>query len=122
MSLSLSGQTPRVAAAIKLVPQKGKITTDFVPDGWEIFNEADGDLNADGLADAVITFTLHLDDAVKLRDAAGDNYESAPSIVAVLFALRSGGYSLYGVNGRLYPSDSDFRSYLENKIEKACSS
>ena len=118
MAPSVSGQTPRVAAAIKLVPQKGKVTTDFVPDGWEIFNEADGDLNGDGLADAVITFTLHLDDAVKLRDAAGDNYESAPSIVAVLFAVRSGGYSLYGVNGRLYPSDSDFRSYLDNKIEK----
>ncbi|HYJ92848.1 MAG TPA: hypothetical protein VEV84_16170 [Pyrinomonadaceae bacterium] len=112
------GQTPRVVAAIKRIPTKGNSTKDFAPNGWEIYSEAKGDLNGDGLDDVALTLTLPLNVAEKLRDVTGDNYEAAPSIIVILFAVRGGGYTLYGINGRLYPADSDYRSYLDNKIEK----
>src|SRR5690242_9503313 len=83
-------QTPRVTSAIKGIPTKGKSTKDFVPKGWEIYNEAKGDLNGDVIADAALTLTLPLDEAEKLRDATGDNYESAPSITVILFGNKDG--------------------------------
>ena len=119
ISQIIDGQTKRVAAAVKQIPQRGQLTKDFVPKGWEVYGESKGDLNGDGISDAALTLTLPLEEAEKLREPSdADDYESAPSIVVVLFGIREGGFSLYGVNGRLYPSDSDFRSYLDNKIEK----
>src|SRR5689334_8170167 len=111
-------QTPRVSEAIKQIPLNGNKTTDFVPRGWELYNEATGDLDGDNILDAAITLTLPIDEAEKLKDAPGDNYESAPSIVVVLFGKSSGGYRRFAVNGRLYPDNSDYRSYLDNSITK----
>jgi len=118
-SIAAGAQTPRVAAAIKRIPLDGNKTTDFVPHGWELNNEATEDLDGDNIVDAAITLTLPIEVAEKLREANnGGVYESAPSIVVVLFGKPNGGYRRFAVNGRLYPDNSDYRSYLDSTITK----
>jgi len=117
--IAAGAQTPRVAAAIKRIPLNGKMTADFVPRGWVLDNEAtQDDLDGDNILDAAITLTLPIEEAEKLKEAPGDNYEAAPSIVVVLFGKPDGGYRRFAVNGRLYPHYSDYRSYLSNTITK----
>ena len=118
MSNAVIGQTPRVAAAIRKIPLNGKTAADFLPPGWEIYNEATEDLDGDNVIDSVITLTLPLAEAEKLKEASGDNYQAPPSIVVVLFGKPGGGYRRFAVNGRLYPDSADERSYLSNSISK----
>src|SRR5205823_14089977 len=98
-------QTKRVAEAIKKIPLEGRTSKDFAPKGWEVYNEASGDLNGDNLPDAALTLTLPIEEAEKLKEAGGDEYESAPSIIVILFRKPDGGFKRYAVNGRLYPPD-----------------
>jgi hypothetical protein len=68
----------------------------FVPKGWMLQMKATGDLNGDGLPDAV----LALHDAEKrnvLKNTGGmgdDPFDSNPHILAVVFARKGGGYDL----------------------------
>ncbi len=116
--ITVEAQTKRVAKAIEKIPSEGRTAQDFVPKGWEIYTDSSGDLNGDNLSDAALTLTLPFEEAEKLRDGTDGDYESAPSIVVVLFAKKGGGFRRFAVNGRLYPSDSDTRSYLTPKIAK----
>jgi hypothetical protein len=116
--VAIDAQTPRVSAAIKQIPLNGATTTDFVPHGWELNNEATEDLDGDNIMDAAITLTLPTAEVEKLKEAGGDDYESAPSIIVVLFGKPNGGYRRFAVNGRLYPDNSDERSYLTSRISK----
>lgn len=100
----VGAQTERVKKAIEQIPLEGRTTQDFVPKGWNVWSEAKGDLNGDGLEDAALTLSLSSEDIEKMKAKGGDDFEWPPYIVVVLFAKREGGYKRFAVNGRLYPS------------------
>lgn len=104
-----AAQTRRVAEAIEKIPVNGKVREDFVPSGWEIRIDADGDLNGDRISDVVIVLAPPFE-----RVAA---HEHAPNILVVLFGKPGGGFRRFAVNGQLHPPDADARSGLSPMIK-----
>src|SRR5690606_4853520 len=62
---------------------KGKSITDFVPNGWTIFDSAHGDLNKDGLED--LALILQYKDSVTLVNNEEDTVLTQPRILVILF-------------------------------------
>lgn len=89
-------------ATIKMLAVEGRTKESFVPKGWEMVSEAEGDLNGDKLADAAITLGL-TEDMREMLDNSESSCESPPYIVVVLFAEARGGYRRFASNGKLYP-------------------
>ena len=100
--------------AIETMPLEGGKIENFVPKGWEIYSEAKGDLNGDGLADAAISIGL-TEDMKEMLDTSDDNYESPPYIMVVLFGTEDGKYRRFAANGRLYPKYGNAAPTLEIK-------
>lgn len=87
--------------AIRTIQVEGKTKESFVPQGWEIVSEAEGDLNGDKMSDAAITLGLN-EDTKEMLDNSESSCQSPPYIVVVLFA-KAGGYKRFAANGKLYP-------------------
>lgn len=80
----------------------------FVPVGWRIEARAEGDLNADGIAD--LALVLREQDPANVIDNSGfgpDRFDTNPRMLAVAFAERSGGYRLVAQNHRLIPRHTE---------------
>lgn len=92
----------RPEAVLRTLAAEGATKQSFVPAGWEIVSEAEGDLNGDRLADAALTFGLN-EDARGMLDNSEESCESPPYVVVVLFARPGGGYRRFAANGKLYP-------------------
>jgi hypothetical protein len=114
--LLVKAQTERARKAIEQIPLEGRATGDFVPRGWVVQSEAEGDLNGDGLADHALTLSLSPEDKEKLNANNSDTYEAPPYIVVVLFAKKEGGFKRFALNGHLYPLADD--GPLDLKISK----
>jgi hypothetical protein len=91
--------------AILTLPAQGASKERFVPEGWEIVSQADGDLDGDGNADATLSLGLTEDMRGMLGNFEGsDSCESPAYIVVVLFAKPAGaGYERFAANGKLFP-------------------
>lgn len=90
--------TPELSASA--VATRGARADDFVPRGWKIAARADGDLNGDGRADAV----LHL--VPRETWYSPDSITAAPGTHALVVLLADGaGYRRAGVAPRLLQPD-----------------
>jgi len=73
-----TGKTKEIEAAVRKIPLEGNKPEDFVPADWEIFSQAVGDLNGDGLNDYALNILPKTED---------ENYYDA---VVVLLAEKGG--------------------------------
>ncbi|GGD11134.1 hypothetical protein [Aureimonas glaciei] len=75
----------------------------FVPDGWMLESEAQGDLDKDGLDDVV--FVLHGTDPANFvkEEWSPEPMDTNPRILGAAFAVPSGGYRLVLENHTLIP-------------------
>ena len=79
-----------MSEALKKLPGKARKAEDFVPPGWEIYSQAEGDLNGDGLTDYALD--------IWPKEAQEGWYYDA---VIVLFAERGGGLRRFAMNEAL---------------------
>lgn len=80
----------------KLVPMKGATTKAFIPKGWKAQDEQTGDLNGDGLPDAV----LQLIEDKPVRDAR-DEFQERQRAMLILFKTAEGKYTRAAVAAKL---------------------
>lgn len=80
----------------KLVPMNGATTKAFVPKGWKAQDEQTGDLNGDGLPDAV----LQLIEDKPARDAK-DEFQERQRAMLILFKTTDGKYTRAAVASKL---------------------
>lgn len=80
----------------KLVPLSGATTKAFVPPGWKSQDEQAGDLNGDGLPDAV----LQLIEDKSEQDAKGE-FQMRYRALLILFKTADGKYTRAAVAGKL---------------------
>lgn len=79
----------------------GKTPEDFVPQGWEIYKKACGDLNADKMEDCVIVVNGKLEKFIQKNDFLGtDPFDTNPHILAVLLKDKDG-YKLALQNNKI---------------------
>jgi len=89
-------QEPRHLLDAKLVPMSGATTNAFVPKGWKSQDEQAGDLNGDGLPDAV----LQLIEDKPMRDAK-DEFQERQRAMLILFKTADGKYARGAVASKL---------------------
>ena len=80
----------------KLVPMSGTTTKAFIPKGWKAQDEPTGDLNGDGLPDAV----LQLIEDKPARDAK-DEFQERQRALLILFKTADGKYARAAVASKL---------------------
>jgi hypothetical protein len=92
--LSLSSGVPaqEKASDLSQLPREGRSLADFTPPGWAVEEKADGDLNADGIADIA---------AILVQSSSGPNAEESQRILLVLVGGANRKFSLGGSNGEL---------------------
>ena len=92
------------------VPMTGRTTADFVPAGWKVEAQADGDLNGDSSGDSILTL-------IELKPAADKMPARA---VVVLLSNADGSLKNAGVGNRLVRCDGCGNSMedVEIKINK----
>lgn len=91
-----AAQETRHALDAKLVPMSGATTQAFIPKGWKAQDEVTGDLNGDGLPDAV----LQLIEDKPARDAK-DEYQERQRAMLILFKTADGKYTRAAVANKL---------------------
>ena len=69
------------------IESQGQSIADFVPIGWTILDSATGDLNTDGLKDAIII--LQYKDSVRLVNNNEDTVLTQPRILLIIFKSTS---------------------------------
>lgn len=69
-------------------PESGVRPEVFVPAGWKIMAKADGDLNKDGIPDAVFVLKENAE------EKGGAETENMKRILVIIFGTPSGGYKL----------------------------
>lgn len=62
------------AVSSSLFPKEGKKIEDFVPAGWFILKQANGDLNQDGNADVALILASEKEKSIKPSEIAPDRY------------------------------------------------
>src|SRR5688572_33342128 len=64
---------------------------DFVPEGFRLVEQADGDLNSDGRADSVLVVVGSAKKFLNKNDGLGeDPYDTNPRILIILFRYATG--------------------------------
>jgi hypothetical protein len=99
----LSAQAQDLPTAIPPIIATAPDAAGFVPQGWRLEMQAEGDLNGDGRRD--LALLLRGDDPA-LRIAArmcDDPFDTNPRILLVAFAARGGGYRRAVANATLIP-------------------
>ena len=84
------------------LPDAGSALGDFVPDGWRVQSEGQGDLNKDEIADIVAV--LEREEAIEHVpgcDKWRDRSNAAPRILVFLLAREGGGFRLSAENRTL---------------------
>lgn len=76
----------------------------FIPDGWILERQIEGDLNKDGLADSVLVVRSNDANLIRKNDGLGrDEYDSNPRSLIVLTQNKLGEYSLLSKNDAIIP-------------------
>ncbi len=86
----------RILLNPNLVPKSGEKLEDFVPNGWKIEQQIEGDLNHDSLPDTV----LQLIEAKPEKDSQGD-YQDRYRALLILLKTKDGKFSRAGVANKL---------------------
>jgi hypothetical protein len=89
-------QETRALLDAKLVPMSGATTKAFIPKGWKSQDEQAGDLNGDGLPDAV----LQLIEDKPMRDEK-DEFQERHRALLILFKTADGKYTRAAVASKL---------------------
>jgi hypothetical protein len=90
--LGHAAQAQEAAFDPGLRPRDGHSLDDFTPRGWTAEDKADGDLNADGIADIA---------AILVPSSTGADAEEGPRVLLVLFGSAGGKFRLAGSNDGL---------------------
>jgi hypothetical protein len=90
--LGHAAQAQEAAFAPGLLPRDGRSLDDFTPRGWTAEDKADGDLNADGIADIA---------AILIPSSVGADAEEGPRILLALLGGADGTFRLAGSNDEL---------------------
>ncbi len=88
--------------------QQGNTIEQMVPDGWE-HEEAQGDLNKDGINDLVILAKPNFKENMKTRDD-GYVYNFNKYILAIYFGQSDAGFQLWKQYKELFPADDEWSS------------
>ncbi|MDV6167576.1 hypothetical protein R1T16_04010 [Flavobacterium sp. DG1-102-2] len=90
-----------------LVPSHGKDTLAFVPKGWKIIARATGDINKDGVDDAVLVIEDTKKENFIENESLGERVlNTNPRYLLILFK-DSKGYSLATINKNFIPPAND---------------
>lgn len=103
---NLSGGNAAAQTEQPDVPKTAFRTIDFVPPGWKLFDKVEGDLNADGLTDAVLVIQRN-DPAgiVANPDGLGvDRYENNQRVLLVAMQAEGQGFVLAGQDSQIIPN------------------
>jgi hypothetical protein len=94
LMLSLSSVVPAQEKAFDpgKLPREGHSLADFTPPGWSVEEKADGDLNADRIADIA---------AILVQSSSGQDAEEGQRVLLVLVGGAHGKFSLGGSNDEL---------------------
>ena len=88
--------------------QQGASVEQIVPKGWE-HQEAQGDLNKDGIKDLVVLAKPNFKENMMTRDD-GYEYNFNPYILAIYFGQEDGNYKLWKQYEDLFEPDSEWTS------------
>ncbi|MBR6036368.1 MAG: hypothetical protein IKP41_05380 [Bacteroidaceae bacterium] len=94
--------------------QQGTSIEQIVPEGWE-HEEAQGDLNKDGIKDLVVLAKPNFKENMMTRDD-GYEYNFNPYILAIYFGQAEGGFLLWKQYDTLFQPDDEYTS-LDVDIE-----
>lgn len=73
------------------IKMTGVKTSDFIPANWKILDEAKGDLNGDGIEDAVLALKgTNPKFIYKSKIRNGDNFDTNPRMLVILFGTQTG--------------------------------
>lgn len=78
--------------AVPAIPKTGKTLGAFVPAGWKILKQAEGDLNKDNLPDAAVIL------ASRQEDGNSEDAMEAPRPLLLLLKQSDGSYALSGMS------------------------
>jgi hypothetical protein len=92
LSLSSVASAQEKAIDLSQLPREGRSLADFTPPRWAVEEKADGDLNADGIADIA---------AILVQSSSDPNAEEVQRILLVLAGDAHGKFSLGGSNDGL---------------------
>lgn len=92
------------AQAVEL-KQQGASVTDIVPGGW-LHQEAQGDLNKDGIVDLAVVATPNYEENLKIRDD-GYVYNFNQPILAIYFGNSQGQFQLWKKYDNVIPADDN---------------
>jgi len=99
------------------IPQKGKIIEDFVPVNWKIIKQAEGDLNKDKKADAVLIIENTDSSNILQNESLGSSELNLnPRYLLILFKTEKG-YELKELNKTFIPTEGNAESpYLTDPL------
>lgn len=109
-SLAPAGAYEIPEAAYPSLPASAATAEAFVPEGWAIEVEQAGDLNADGRDDLLLVLKGQDPACLMANEPASpgmDEWDANPRILAVAFALASGGYALVLQSDAFLPRHED---------------
>lgn len=86
-------QSAHLHAKSPEIPQRAHRDIDFVPEGWKLYDKAEGDLNGDGIVDSVLV--IQETDPAKVIDNPGgfgvDRYDANRRILLFVMSRARGG-------------------------------
>ena len=88
--------------------QQGTSVEQIVPEGWE-HEEAQGDLNKDGIKDLVVLAKPNFKENMQTRDD-GYEYNFNSYILAIYFGQAEGGFQLWKQYDTLFQPDNEYTS------------
>lgn len=89
----------------QVLAQQGTSIDDLVPNGW-LHQEAQGDLNKDGIVDLVMVATPNFEENLKIRDD-GYVYNFNQPILAIYFGNAQGQFQLWKKYDNVIPADDN---------------